>query len=111
MGDHYGISTCVCETVYHRYRVDRFYGKGTSNLLPRIICVWHPDCLPDDIRVHWKCAVFHYCGNLAEVYIADPADLHIATFYGKQDQCGIYGRAGGRCHCGKLYVNTVFGAV
>ena len=111
VGDHYGISTCVCETVYHRYRADRFYGKGTSNLLPRIICVWHPDCLPDDIRVHWKCAVFHYCGNLAEVYIADPADLHIATFYGKQDQCGIYGRAGGRCHCGKLYVNTVFGAV
>lgn len=56
-------------------------------------------------------ALFYYCGNFAEIYIADSTDLYIATFYGKQDQCGIYGRTGSGCHCGKLYVTSVFGAV
>ena len=80
---YYGISTGVCKIVYHRCCTDRFYGKGTSDLLSCIVCVRYTDRLPDDLCVHRKCTVFHYRGNPAEIHIADSIDLHITACYGK----------------------------
>ena len=83
VGNHYGISTGICKIVYHRCCIDRFYGKGTSDLLSCIVRVRYTDCLPDDLCVYRKCAVLHYCGNPAEIYIVDSIDLHITACYGK----------------------------
>ena len=83
VGNHYGISTGICKIVYHRCCTDRFYGKGTSDLLSCIVRVRYTDRLPDDLCVYRKCAVLHYCGNPAEIYIVDSIDLHITACYGK----------------------------
>ena len=83
VGNYHGISTGICKIVYHRCCTDRFYGKGTSDLLSCIVCVRYTDRLPDDLCVHRECTVFHYRGNPAEIHIADSIDLHITACYGK----------------------------
>ena len=77
---YYGISTGICKIVYHRCCTDRFYGKGTSDLLSYIVCVRYTDRLPDDLCVYGECSQFYYCSGTAEVCAADSFDIYHAAF-------------------------------
>ena len=67
--------------------------------------------MSDDICLNWKRTVLDYRGNTAKIYITDSTDLYFTAFYGKQNQCRVYGGAGSGSYCSKLYVDIIFDTV
>ncbi len=90
---------------------DRFYGKGTSNLLPRVLFVFGIQiaCQMTFVSIgNAPCSII--VAILRKFILLIPL-IYILPHFMENKTNAVYGRTGSGCHCGELYVDFCFGAV